>query len=119
MDEKELDKINKYFAHKYHLLHFAPASYDFKWFCQYVTREEWWQEFIIHYIGSEAISWVEVAKFLDPEQLVNAVYLFVLERYPESEETEQEKPTITYGKAPTECPVDPVARARCPECAER
>jgi len=56
---------------------------------------------------------------MDPDEMVNAVYTFLVLTEPEAEEKEPEKPKIIYGKAPTECPVDPVARARCPECAER
>jgi hypothetical protein len=126
MQKIDRKKRDKYFKDRYHLLHFSPTGDDFIWFCKYITREIWWDDYIRFAIeknfGANTVLTSEVIKyFLEPEPLVDSVYMFLLSRKDLNEYDEEiiEKEKVTYGKAPTECPIDPKERARCPECAER
>jgi len=123
MEEIDQGKRDKYLANHYHLLRFAPSRYDYPWFCRYVVKETWWDEYVNYIVeqhGSGTVLTSEVVKwFMDPEEFVTSVYRFLNENYPVETEEKENKDKITYGKAPVECPVDPEARKRCPECAER
>ncbi len=121
--EINLEDQKRYFRMRYAITAFKPAGDDFKWFCKFVTEEDWWPEFVQlmcdRYAKTTVLTCDLLKHFLNAQEFVDAVYLFLIERdgitegMILSENQEQPGPPAPV----KECPLRPPGpHVRCPQC---